>query len=73
MTRITLSNIEYYLDLLNSRTKRHYKIRRENNGISINYLVGTSGEETIRSGLTMREAYDIIYAMNMLAYLEGKE
>lgn len=73
MARITLTNVEYYLDLLNSRTTRYYKLRHEHSGYSINYRVGTSGEETIRSGLTLREAYDIIYAMNTLMYLERKE
>lgn len=73
MTRITLTNVEYYLELLNNKTTRYYKLRHEHTGYSINYRVGTSGEETIRSGLTLREAYDIIYAMNTLMCLEGKE
>ena len=69
MSRITTENVKFYLDCLNSKTKKQYTLLRQ--GVPTSYTLVVKNEhggveEVSRSGLSTTEMYEVVYAMNNL-------
>lgn len=69
MSRITIKNVEFYLDCLNSKTKKQYTLLRQ--GAPTRYTLVIKNEHggaknVSRSGLSTTEIYEVVYAMNNL-------
>lgn len=68
MERITSTNVNYYLTRLNDALRKRnsdlqYKVVGENGTYTIEYYKGDVMVDTLRSGLKVREAYNIIRGM----------
>ena len=72
MARITRKEIDYYLEVLNRYTKRNYIVTYSNGYLSLN-IQYKSGINTIISGLTIRECYNMLLAMVNLFQFENSE
>ena len=75
MTRITIENVEFYLDCLNSKTKKTYGLIKQ--GAPTRYTLVVENEhggakDVSRSGLSTTEIYEVVYAMNNLLIEEGE-
>ena len=75
--RVTRDMIDYQLDIANEKLKDTNKkiVVTSRYGYKAIELVDkiTTGATDIRSGLTTKEAYDIIYSFNELTYLINRE
>ncbi len=67
MSKITWQNVEFYLEIVNSMTKNHYKFYRTEQGNQLVRENEQGGMHTISRFLNTGEAYDVVYAIyNML-------
>lgn len=75
MSRITIKNVEFYLDCLNSKTKKQYTLLKQ--GVPTSYTLVIENEhggaETVsRSGLSTTEIYEVVYTLNNFVITEEK-
>jgi len=73
MSRISILNVEYYLDRLNSRTKNYYALRKSGSptGYTLTKRNKYGGEKDIsRNGLSTTEVYEVVYAINNILWEE---
>lgn len=75
MSRTSMVKVEYYLNILNSQTKNHYKLYKKGAPTTYQLVLKTEAGGLVdisREGLTLTEVYEVIYAMtNLLAQEKG--
>ncbi len=74
MARITIQNVEFYLECLNNKTKNHYELIKQGEPTKYTLVIknehGGIKEQISRNNLSTAEIYEVIYSLNNMAIME---
>ena len=74
MARITIKNVEFYLECLNAKSKNHYELIKQGEPTRYTLVVknehGGIKEQISRSNLSTTEIYEVVYSLNNFAIVE---